>query len=74
MCSLRFLLLASVAGAMCAQQGYNPADVQAGKQLYAVNCSHCHGPKGATQAPHGKRRADAADKGVWVPGAEVQPS
>jgi hypothetical protein len=43
-------------------------------QCRAPAGEHCHGPKGATQAPHGKRRADAADKGVWVPGAEVQPS
>ena len=56
MLSLRFSLLASVAGlalglampagALFAQQGYSPADIQAGKQLYRVNCSHCHGPNG----------------------------
>jgi putative heme-binding domain-containing protein len=28
------------------QQGYSSADVQSGKQLYAVNCSNCHGAKG----------------------------
>jgi putative heme-binding domain-containing protein len=51
MSSLRFVLaLASgfviVAGALSAQQGYSPADIQAGKQLYRVNCTHCHGPNG----------------------------
>ena len=51
MSSLRFCLLACVefavtAGALFAQQGYAPADIQAGKQLYRVNCTNCHGPNG----------------------------
>jgi hypothetical protein len=33
----------------------------------------CQSPKGSAAPPHGKRRADAAAAGVWVPGAEVQP-
>jgi putative heme-binding domain-containing protein len=35
-----------MAGALCAQEGYSTADIQAGKQLYGVNCSACHGPNG----------------------------
>jgi len=46
MSSLRFSLLALLAGAAFAQQGYSPADIQSGKQLYGVNCSNCHGPNG----------------------------
>jgi len=46
MLSLRFCLFALMAGALSAQQGYSPADIQAGKQLYGVNCSNCHGPNG----------------------------
>jgi putative heme-binding domain-containing protein len=46
MCCLRLLLLGLMAGALCAQQGYSPADIQTGKQLYRVNCSNCHGPNG----------------------------
>jgi putative heme-binding domain-containing protein len=46
MLSVRFCLLALTAGALLAQQGYPPADVQAGKQLYRVNCTSCHGPNG----------------------------
>src|SRR5277367_4009760 len=46
MLSLRFLLLALLAGVLLAQQGYSPADIQAGKQLYGVNCTNCHGPNG----------------------------
>jgi len=42
----RCFLLALMAGVLCAQQGYSPADIQAGRQLYGVNCSNCHGPKG----------------------------
>src|SRR5580658_1794623 len=49
--SPRFRLLTCVgfalmAGALCAQEGYSPADIQAGKQLYRVNCTSCHGPNG----------------------------
>jgi putative heme-binding domain-containing protein len=46
MLSLRFLLLVLLAGVLFAQQGYNAADIQAGKQLYGVNCTNCHGPNG----------------------------
>ena len=46
MLSLRICLLSCVAGALFAQQGYPPADIQAGKQLYRVNCTNCHGPNG----------------------------
>jgi putative heme-binding domain-containing protein len=45
-CLLAFVELALMAGALCAQQGYSPADVQAGKKLYGVNCTACHGPNG----------------------------
>jgi putative heme-binding domain-containing protein len=38
--------LALIAGAASAQEGYSAADIQAGKQLYRVNCTHCHGPNG----------------------------
>jgi putative heme-binding domain-containing protein len=49
--SPRFFLLACavlalMAGALCAQQGYSAADIQTGKQLYRVNCTNCHGPNG----------------------------
>jgi len=68
MLSLRFLLLASVAGALCAQQGYSPADIQTGKQLYGVNCSHCHGPKGdnvsGVDLGHGTFRRASTDNEV----------
>lgn len=46
MFSPRFCLFALVSGALFAQQGYPPADIQAGKQLYRVNCTNCHGPNG----------------------------
>ncbi len=50
MSSLRFALaLVSgfvLASALSAQQGYSPADIQAGKKLYGVNCTQCHGPAG----------------------------
>jgi putative heme-binding domain-containing protein len=46
MLSLRFCLLALASGALLAQQGYPPAEIEAGKQLYRVNCTNCHGPNG----------------------------
>ena len=60
-----FLLSALMAGALCAQQGYNPADIQTGKQLYGVNCSNCHGPNGdfvsGVDLGHGKFRRASTD-------------
>ncbi len=53
--SPRFLSLTSAAalasvlafaGPAWAQLGYSAADIDAGKQLYRVNCTHCHGPNG----------------------------
>jgi len=35
-----------VTGSLYAQQGYSAADIEAGKQLYRVNCTNCHGPNG----------------------------
>jgi putative heme-binding domain-containing protein len=65
MWSLRFFLLSLMAGALCAQQGYSPADVQAGKQLYRVNCTNCHGPNGdsvsGVDLGHGTFRRAATD-------------
>ncbi len=73
---LRFPLLAGLVGlaftaAALAQQGYSPADIQAGKQLYRVNCSNCHGPSGdsvsGVDLGHGKfRRASTDDEIVAI--------
>jgi len=46
MCSLRFCWFALLGSALYAQSGYSPADIAAGKQLYTVNCTNCHGPTG----------------------------
>jgi putative heme-binding domain-containing protein len=63
--SLRFSLLALLAGAAFAQQGYSPADIQSGKQLYSVNCSNCHGAKGdfvsGVDLGHGSFRRASTD-------------
>src|SRR5271166_932848 len=60
-----FFLSALTAGAMCAQQGYSPADIHSGKQLYGVNCSNCHGPNGdfvsGVDLGHGKFRRASTD-------------
>jgi putative heme-binding domain-containing protein len=65
MFSLRFSMLALMASAVWAQQGYSPADIQAGKQLYGVNCTHCHGPTGSSVAGvdlgHGAFRRASTD-------------
>jgi putative heme-binding domain-containing protein len=56
---------ALTAGVLCAQSGYSPADIQTGKQLYGVNCSNCHGPKGdfvsGVDLGHGKFRRASTD-------------
>jgi putative heme-binding domain-containing protein len=60
-----FSLLALTAGAVLAQQGYNSADIQSGKQLYGVNCSNCHGPNGdfvsGVDLGHGSFRRASTD-------------
>ena len=70
MLSLRFSLLACsvaalTAGAMFAQQGYSQADIEAGKQLYGVNCTNCHGPNGdsvsGVDLGHGKFKRASTD-------------
>jgi putative heme-binding domain-containing protein len=43
---LRFSLLVLAAGTLTAQQSSKSAEVDAGRQLYGVNCSNCHGPNG----------------------------
>src|SRR3984957_905628 len=63
--SLRFSLLALVPIAAFAQQGYSPADIQSGQQLYRVNCSNCHGAKGdfvsGVDLGHGNFRRASTD-------------
>jgi hypothetical protein len=43
-------------------------------QCGAAAGESCRKPGGAVSAPHGKRRADAAAAGVWVPGGETEPA
>ena len=61
-----FLLGGLMAAALCGQPGYNPADIQAGKQLYRVNCSNCHGPNGdfvsGVDLGHGTFRRASTDE------------
>jgi mono/diheme cytochrome c family protein len=46
MWSPRLFVLVFLPGALLAQQGYPAAEIEAGKQLYRVNCTNCHGPNG----------------------------
>jgi putative heme-binding domain-containing protein len=76
----RFSFLALMAGALCGQQGYNPADIQSGKQLYGVNCSNCHGPKGdfvsGVDLGHGTFRRASTDNelvAIMVQGIQGTP-
>src|SRR5580693_5810394 len=80
MWSLRFSLLVLGTGALYAQQGYSPADIQAGKQLYGVNCTHCHGPTGSSVAGvdlgHGAFRRASTDNelvAIMVQGIMATP-
>jgi len=65
---------------MSAQQGYSPADIQSGKQLYGVNCSNCHGPNGdfvsGVDLGHGKFRRASTDNelvAIMVQGIMATP-
>ena len=42
-------------------------------QCGARTGERCRSPKNVAMPPHGKRRADAARAGVWIPGATEQP-
>ena len=66
-----FSLLAAftlMAGALCAQQGYSPADIQTGKRLYGLNCTNCHGPNGdfvsGVDLGHGTFRRASTDNEI----------
>ena len=56
-------LMTLAAGLACAQP--SSAEAEAGKQLYGVNCSNCHGPKGdfvsGVDLMHGKFRRASTD-------------
>jgi len=79
-----FSLLTLTAGALFAQQGYSPADVQSGKQLYGVNCSNCHGPNGdfvsGVDLGHGTFRRASTDNELvaimvqGIPGTPMPPA
>jgi putative heme-binding domain-containing protein len=80
----RFSLLALAAGTLCAQQGYGPADIQSGKQLYGVNCSNCHGANGdfvsGVDLGHGNFRRASTDNELvaimvqGIPGTPMPPA
>jgi putative heme-binding domain-containing protein len=76
----RFSLFTLMAGALFAQQGYSPADVQSGKQLYGVNCSNCHGQNGdfvsGVDLGHGTFRRASTDNelvAIMVQGIQGSP-
>lgn len=72
MLRLRFILaLASgfaLAGALSAQEGYSAADIQAGKKLYGLNCTQCHGATGdlisGVDLGHGKFKRATTDNEI----------
>ncbi len=64
-------LAAFITAPLLAQQGYTPAQIQAGKQLYRVNCTHCHGATGdsvsGVDLGHGTfRRASTDDELIAI--------
>src|SRR6266516_740756 len=68
MWAVRFcvLILILAAGTLLGQRAYTPSEVEAGKQLYAGNCTRCHGPDGDAIANadigHGKFRRATSDE------------
>jgi putative heme-binding domain-containing protein len=71
-------------GALFAQHGYTPSDVEKGRLLYSTNCAACHGLNGDSQPGadlgHGKFRRAAADQEIGtiitkgIPGTSMPPS
>jgi putative heme-binding domain-containing protein len=80
---LKFFLPLLSAGALLAQHGYTPSDVENGSRLYRTNCSSCHGPNGDLQPGvdlgHGKFRRGTADEEIGaiimkgIPGTGMPP-
>jgi putative heme-binding domain-containing protein len=76
--------LALSGGAVFAQHGYSPADVDAGGRLYRSNCVNCHGPEGTAiqgvDLLHGKFRRASTDDDLariiinGIPGTAMPPS
>jgi putative heme-binding domain-containing protein len=83
MVRVRFLIPFLAAGALLAQHGYTPADVENGGRLYRANCQSCHGPNGDLQPGvdlmHGKFRRANSDEEVssiimkGIPGTGMPP-
>ena len=83
MSGIRFFLPLVAAGALCAQHGYTPSDVENGGRLYRANCASCHGPNGDSQPGvdlgHGKFRRATADEEIaaiimkGIPGTGMPP-
>jgi len=79
----KFLLPLALTGALFAQHGYTPSDVENGARLYRVNCSACHGPNGDSQPGvdlgHGKFKRATADEEIaaiitrGIPGTAMPP-
>jgi len=80
---MKFAILLLFAGALLAQHGYTPSDVENGGRLYRTNCSSCHGPNGDSQPGvdlgHGKFRRANSDEEVagiimkGIPGTGMPP-
>ena len=80
---MRFLIPLLLAGALFAQHGYTPADVESGGRLYRSNCAACHGPNGDSQPGvdlgHGKFKRANSDEEVaaiitkGIPGTAMPP-
>lgn len=80
---MRFLIPLLFAGALFAQHGYTPADVESGARLYRSNCAACHGPNGDSQPGvdlgHGKFKRANSDEEVaaiitkGIPGTAMPP-
>lgn len=76
--------LALWAGALFAQHGYSPADVDAGGRLYRSNCVNCHGQEGTAisgvDLGHGKFRRASTDEDLahiiinGIPGTPMPPT
>jgi putative heme-binding domain-containing protein len=84
MWAIRVSLPLLAVGALFAQHGYSPADVDAGARLYRSNCVNCHGAEG-TAIPgvdlgHGKFRRASSDDDLariiinGIPGTPMPPA
>jgi cytochrome c oxidase cbb3-type subunit III len=82
--SLMLCVVLSATGALLAQHGYTPGDIEDGQRFFGAACAQCHGPEGDAvpnvDLGHGKFKRATTDEDLikiiqkGIPGTAMPPS